>query len=228
MSTVGTTLILGTRKGLLLYTRSGSGFELESVSFIGIPISYAMMDPRSGTLWAAQDHGHWGTKISRSDDRGKTFEEVRAPAYPEGEVLKNAMMPTPPGTPEKPATLKYIWSIAAGGPDQPERMYVGTDPGGLFVSDDRGATWELNRPLWDHPSRLSGNWFGGGRDNAGIHSILVDPRNSKRLLIGVSCAGVFETTDGGDTWSVRNRGLSSSFLPDPVAEVGHDPHLLAQ
>ena len=48
-------------------------------------------------------------------------------------------------------------------------------PGGLFLSEDAGQTWALVRLLWDRPERV--NWFGGGYDWPGIHSIAVDKRN---------------------------------------------------
>jgi photosystem II stability/assembly factor-like uncharacterized protein len=135
----------------------------------------------------------------------------------------------------KPATLLKLWVIAFG---QPGRIYVGTIPGGLFVSEDGGDSFELNRPLWNHESRggdlFAGegsgvtHWFGTpaseGEFAPGIHSIVVDPRNPARVLVAVSTAGVLETTDGGHTWRSRNRGLTMDYLPDPNAEWGHDPH----
>jgi photosystem II stability/assembly factor-like uncharacterized protein len=69
-------------------------------------------------------------------------------------------------------------------------------------------------------------WFGGGRDHPGIHSILFDPKNENRMLVAISCAGVFESLDKGETWAPKNQGLKADFLPDPNAEVGQDPHLL--
>ena len=120
-------------------------------------------------------------------------------------------------------------------------MYVGTIPGGLFVSDDGGESFALNLPLWNHESRGgdlfqgegSGltHWFGtpaseSGEFAPGIHSIAVDPRNPERVLVAVSTAGVLETLDGGKTWRGRNRGLQMDYLPDPNAEWGHDPHYL--
>jgi photosystem II stability/assembly factor-like uncharacterized protein len=221
----GRTLVLGTRKGCLVYERCGDGWQAARSGHDGVPVPYAFVDARTGVLWAALDHGHWGQKLSRSPDLGRSWSEAAVPAYPQGcEVLDRFGE----GDARKriPATLRYLWVLAPGGVDEPARLYAGTEPGGLFVSEDDGASWELVRALWDHPSRLEG-WFGGGRDQAGIHSILVDPRDSRRVLVGVSCAGVFETVDGGATWQVRNRGLRADFLPDPSSEVGQDPHLLA-
>jgi hypothetical protein len=93
----------------------------------------------------------------------------------------------------KDATLLKLWAIAFGAPG---RVYVGTIPGGLFVSQNGGES----------------------------HSIVIDPRNPDRVLVAVSTAGVLETTDGGKTWRSRNKGLQMDYQPDPNAEWGHDPH----
>ncbi|MCZ7645425.1 MAG: glycosyl hydrolase [Planctomycetota bacterium] len=208
-------LILGTRKGTLVLKREGGAFKPMRASHSGIPVPYACVDPRTGTLWATLDHGHWGSKLQRSENGGESWEELTPPAYPEDEELADGTA----------ATLKYLWVLGPGGAGEPKRLYLGTEPGGLFVSDDGGESWELNRGLWEHPSRKQ--WFGGGRDNPGIHSILVDPRDHRRVLVGISCAGVFETADGGATWKPANRGCTADFLPDPTSEVGQDPHFVA-
>jgi photosystem II stability/assembly factor-like uncharacterized protein len=222
MGNAANRLIVGTRKGLFLLNGGGrSGWKISAYALAAAPVPYAFQDERTGTLWASQDHGHWGAKLKRSRDGGKTWEEIEAPKYPKSARIQ----PWTLGGKKVPATLAYIWVIAPGGDDQPERMYLGTEPGGLFRSDDGGATFQLVTGLWNHPSRLE-KWFGGGRDHAGIHSILVDARDSRRVLVGISCAGVFETTDDGKTWAPRNQGLHADFLPDPKAEVGQDPHFV--
>jgi len=215
MSTEHSVLLLGTRKGLLMFERHAGGWRVARTAFHGAPVAYAMEDPRSGTLWASIDHGHWGQKLHRSRDHGVTWEEVTSPKYPEGAELGDG----------KPASLNYLWVLAPGGVDEPGRIYAGTEPGALFVSDDDGDSFSMVESLWNHPSRKT-QWFGGGRDNPGIHSIIVDPRDSSRVRIGISCAGVFETTDRGATWEPRNKGLSATFLPNPDVEVGHDPHFV--
>lgn len=210
------TILLGTRKGLLVLARGKSGWRVKQHAHLGVPVVYAIVDERTRTLWASLDHGHWGCKLSRSSDGGTTWTEVAAPKYPEGAEVKAG----------KPATLKYIWTIQPGHADEHGKLYLGTEPGGLFESRDDGASWELVESLWNHPSRIAGQWMGGGRDDAAIHSVLVDPRDARRVLVGVSCAGVFETTDAGRTWNVRNRGLRADFMPEPAPEVGHDPHFV--
>ena len=208
-------MLLGTRKGVFTLRRSGSTWDVENVALHGIPVPYADLDPRTGTLWATVDHGHWGHKLHRSDDRGATWPETAAPKYPEGAEIK----------PDVPASCRYLWVFAPGHASQPGRLYIGTEPGGLFVSDDDGETWSLNEPLWNVPERPE-HWFGGGRDHAGIHSVVVDPRDADHIFIGISCAGVYETTDGGASWTIRNEGLRADYLPDPNAKVGQDPHLV--
>lgn len=208
-------LFLGTRKGLVVYKKTEENWTHESTSFLGIPVSLSFVDERTNTWWACLDHGHWGVKLHRSKDEGSTWEEIEAPKFEQGEEVKEGVK----------ATVKYIWAFAHGGLDKPGVLYLGTDPGALFKSEDNGDTWGLVRSLWDHPTRTDG-WFGGGRDNPGIHSINVDPRDNDHFYIGISCAGVFETKDGGASWSIANQGLKADYLPDPDAEVGQDPHLV--
>lgn len=209
------TLLLGTRKGFIAYHLKNGNWQSENLSFEGIPVSIAYADPRTGYWWACLDHGHWGVKLHRSKDRGAAWEELTAPAYPEGAEVKEGM----------PAITRYIWAMAHGGQKFQSRLWVGTDPGGLFVSEDEGNSFQLVESLWNHPTRKDG-WFGGGRDQPGIHSVVVDPRNEDHIHIGISCAGVFESIDAGKTWEIRNKGLKAEFLPDPDTQTGHDPHIL--
>lgn len=237
-------ILVGTRKGtFLVHDRNGrwrpslSGHE-------GAGVNYVVRDSNTGTLWAALGHGHWGAKLSRSTDDGESWSDANQIKYPEGARYLGTPAPTEEdveaGFPSKftfkNATVLKLWTIAFG---QPGRIYVGTIPGGLFVSDDGGESFELNRPLWNHDSRGGdlfegdGNghthWFGtpaseGGDFAPGIHSVVVDPRDHDRVLVAISTAGVLETTDGGLSWRSRNNGMLMDYLPDPSAEWGHDPH----
>ena len=212
MKTPNNTLLLSTRKGLIVYKRARKTWQYEAVHFRGIPVSLTFTDSRNGTWWACLDHGHWGVKLHRSEDCGGSWEEVPSPQFPDGAEIK-------PGV---PATVQYLWAMAGTGSG---RLLLGTIPGGLFQSRDNGGHFELVKSLWGHPSRPDG-WFGGGYDHPGIHSIVVDPRDPDHLHICISVAGVFESRDGGQTWTARNKGLRADFLPDPHAEIGHDPHLM--
>jgi photosystem II stability/assembly factor-like uncharacterized protein len=65
-------------------------------------------------------------------------------------------------------------------------------------------------------------WFGGGMDLPGIHSICVDPRDSKCVALGVSCGGVWVTRDAGESWACKATGMWAAYMPP---ERRNDPHI---
>lgn len=206
-------LLVGTSKGLVVIDVEKTTLLISKVHFPGLPVSTVYCDPRNNRWWVSLGHRHWGEKLYRSDDLGKTWNPVDTPSYKGFDYR-----------PGKPATLKKIWTIQQAGPDQPNALWLGTEPGGLFYSSD-GRHFELNQGLWEHPSRQDENqWFGTGKDFPFIHSILIDPSDSNHIYVGISCAGVFESTDGGVNWAPRNKGLEAFYLPNASVEVGHDPH----
>lgn len=217
---------VATRKGLFTLERTGAGWGIARTSFLGDNCTLAVTDPRSGHLFATLNHGHFGVKMHRSPDAGATWQEIAAPAYPEkpaGHVPKAPVEGTPADW-----ALKLVWAIQPGGADEPGVLWCGTMPGGLFRSTDDGDSWAINRPLWDDPRREA--WFGGGADYPGIHSICVDPRDSRHVMIGVSCGGAWRTRDGGATWDLAGTGMRAEFMPPERAFEPNvqDPHLLVQ
>jgi photosystem II stability/assembly factor-like uncharacterized protein len=217
---------VSTRKGLFTLERGSAGWSIVRTSFLGDNCTLAMHDPRNGELIAALNHGHFGIKMHRSRDGGATWNEIATPKYPE--KPENYVPKTP--VEGKPAdwSLKLVWSLAPGGLNEAGVLWCGTLPGGLFKSEDGGESWSLNRPLWDDPLREQ--WFGGGADHPGIHSICVDPRDAKRVTLGISCGGVWNTEDGGQTWHVTGHGMRAEYVPperqwEPNVQ---DPHMLAQ
>jgi hypothetical protein len=217
------TLLISTRKGLFRVVRRHGKWDIERVDFLGDNVSLTLTDPRSGRHYAALDHGHFGVKLHRSTATG--WEEITAPVYPpkpEG-LEENDMW----GRPLVWSTAR-IWALTAGGSDEPGVIWCGTQPGGLFRSTNHGESWEMIRSLWDHPKRKM--WMGGGADLPGVHTILVDPRNSKRVWIAVSTGGIWFTEDAGASWAQRGEGMRADHVPpemthDPVAQ---DVHCLAQ
>jgi hypothetical protein len=210
---------LSTRKGLFELERGSAGWTVGARHFLGEPVSIALADRRDGALYAALNLGHFGVKLHRKDAGSDGWTEIAAPAYP----LK-------PDDSLDPVEWKnkLIWSLEAGGDDEPGVLWAGTLPGGLFKSRDRGASWELVRALWDVPQRSE--WFGGGYDVPGIHSICVDPRDSRHVLVGVSCGGVWRTEDGGASWRVSATGMRADYMPPELNEneAVQDPHRIAR
>ncbi len=211
------TALIATAKGLVVYDfPDNKKPELRGLHFVGFSVNMVYVDERHDRWWAGVSHKHWGQKLHYSDDFGQSWQETSLPSY-KGKELPDGNQ----------AKLKQIWCMSHGGADKPDVLWLGTEPGGLFKSEDGGATFQLCRPLWEHPSRQrQEQWFGAGSDHPFIHSIEIDPRNSEHLYIAVSCAGVFKTTDGGASWDARNNGLVATYLPNPNVEVGHDPHRL--
>lgn len=202
-------IFVATKKGLFTAEQgTGGRWAITKTAFLGDNLPMVLSDRRDGSAYVAIEHGHFGTKMHRSRDGGQTWEECAVPAYP----------PQPEGQEERdiwgrpiPWKLVKIWALEPGTPDQPGILWCGTIPGGLFRSNDSGSSWEMIRPLWDHPRRKE--WVGGGADLPGIHSICVHPHDGQRVSVGVSCGGVWETRDGGTTWACRAEGMRADYMP---------------
>ena len=200
-------LLVSTRKGLFALERDNGAWQIARSAFLGDNVAQALADPRDGSWYAALDLGHFGAKLQRSTDQGRSWNECAVPAYAEGDTVN-----TGDGKPSQPATLKLIWSLEAGGADEPGRLWAGTIPGGLFRSDDHGASWQIVRSLWQHAE--GGEWFGGGYDWPGLHSICVDPRDPRCLRVAVSTGGVWRSDDGGDNWTQTAGGMFAAYMPE--------------
>jgi hypothetical protein len=218
-----TTLLVGTRKGLFVVENK----QIKSHHFQGEPLSQVLMDARSNTWLVALNLGHFGIKLHKSMNQGRTWTALAAPAFPTKPVSGDASFADYKDD-LTPWSVELIWSLATGGEDEPNTLWAGCIPAGLFKSTDGGQSWALNMPLWRDPRRQK--WFGGGYDHAGIHSIVVDPRNSKHVTLGISCGGVWQTRDGGDSWLLTAAGMKSDYTPPDMAEDQNtqDPHCLVQ
>jgi len=224
---MATRCYVATRKGLFTIDRGPSKWAVSHAAFVGDNVTLVMNDPRNGDLFAALNHGHFGIKLHRSRDGGETWPEIAVPAYP----------PMPEGYTPKPHpftgkaiewALKLIWGLAPGGTNEKGVIWCGTMPGGLFKSENSGETWDLVRSLWDHPKRE--DWGPNGAEHPGIHSICVDPRDTRHVSIGVSTGGVWITRDSGKSWTQTGQGMRAEYFPpeqiyDPNVQ---DVHCLVQ
>lgn len=198
-------LYVGTRKGLFVLD---GGRIAGMPHFLGDPVTAVL--PHGNELYAALNLGHFGVKLRRSSDGGERWDEIASPVYP----------PQPSAEEKTPWKLVQVWVLEGAG----DSLWAGTIPGGLFRSSDRGASWSLVNELWNRPERAE--WFGGGYDHPGIHSVCIDPRDARRLTVGISCGGVWQTRDGGASWSLAASGMRAEYMPPEIRDNPNvqDPH----
>jgi photosystem II stability/assembly factor-like uncharacterized protein len=189
-----TELLLATKKGLfVLEGDSGGLFSVRGRAFAGESVEYALRDPRSGRVLASVTSPFYGPKIWFTDDPAGEWVQAEGVALPEGGE----------------EALERIWVIVPG--EAEGMLYAGGDPGVLFESRDGGASWQLNRALWEHPTRPSWEPGGGGLC---LHSIVPWPGEPDRLALAMSAVGVWLTDDGGASWRQGNEGLVARYLPE--------------
>lgn len=199
-----------TRKGLFELRRRAGSWHIGRVSFLGEPVSMLLPPQPDGRMLAALNLGHFGVKLHASDDAGASWHEVAAPAYP----------PQPDGAAGPAWTLQLLWSLeAAHG-----TVWAGTLPGGLFRSADFGQSWRLVDRLWNRAERAE--WFGGGYDAPGVHSICPHPQRADEVLVGISCGGVWVSDDDGIGWRLQADGMRAAYMPPEQADNPNtqDPH----
>lgn len=201
---------ISTRKGLFIWERSKNGWAIARTAFLGDPVSISHYDRANQHLYAALNLGHFGVKLHRSKDFGRTWTEVAVPKFEAA------------GDDPKAPTLKMIWALESSGDGR--GLWAGTIPGALFYSGDHGASWEINRALWNDPARSK--WVGGGYDESGLHSICVHPQDPKKLLLAISTGGVWKSHDAGKSWTLSSNGLRAAYLPpdqayDPIMQDAH-------
>lgn len=206
-------LLVGTTKGAFILRSNAQRkrWEMGGPYFHGHTVYALAYDGRADRhrIWASTQ-SYWGTLLRSSDDFGKSWTNpqqspVRFPA-------------------DTGVSLKNIWQIALGRPEEPDVLYCGVEPAALFESRDAGETWSLVRGLFDHPHRP--RWVPG---NGGLtlHTVVLDPTDNQRMYVAVSSGGVYRTTDGGQTWTAQNQGIRAIFMPDKYPEFGQCVHKMA-
>ncbi|MFC4537052.1 WD40/YVTN/BNR-like repeat-containing protein [Sphaerisporangium dianthi] len=207
-------LALGTAKGLFLARSDDerASWEVSGPHFPMTGVYSVCIDKRRTVprLLAGVTSSHYGPSVGYSDDLGASWHE---PDHP------------PVAFPKDTSTaLERVWQLVPD-PFRPERVYAGTQPSALFVSDDGGVTFEMVRSLWDHPHRPE---WGAGFGGQAIHTILPHPDDPSSLLVAMSTGGVYRSADGGASWAPANSGIQAPYMPDPFPEFGQCVHKVAR
>ena len=162
----------------------------------------------AGPIYATDGSGN----VTRSTDHGVTWTPS---GFPSGGIL--TADPTQPGTlygtggtPSKSIDFGQTWNPISGGLPtgasvhrigicavDPSRIYAALESGGVFTSNDGGATW-TNGTL----TQVSGFVAGA------------DPFDPQRGLFSGFLSGTFRTADGGMTWARSDHGI-----PAPVRSL---------
>jgi hypothetical protein len=243
----GVRVLVGTRKGAFILTADGKRqrWDVSGPLFSGWEIYHVKGSPVDpNRLYASQTSGWFGQIIQRSDDGGKTWHQPGTPpgeptttpqGFPKGESNKFVYDTSPEtGKPltthqwydgtQHPWEFKRVWHLEPA-LDDPDVVYAGVEDAALFRTTDGGKSWHELAGLRGHGT---GSRWAPGAGGMGLHTILLDPSDPRRLFVAISAAGCFRTDDGGRTWKPINRGLHSQYIPDPTAEVGHCVHRIAQ
>ena len=154
-----------------------------------------------GVVWAGTQPG----AVFRSEDRGETFELVRG-------------LWDHPHRPD--------WAAGFGGqafhtllphPGDPDRLLAAISTGGVYRTEDGGATWEASN------TGVKAEFFPGERNypefGQCVHKVARDCEDPDRLFLQ-NHGGVYRSDDGGRSWQDIAPGLPSEF---GFAVVAH-PH----
>jgi hypothetical protein len=219
-------LLLGTIKGgFVLGGNAGRRrWEMTPPHFLGSRVHDFRLDPRDGrTLLLCSTGGHLGPTIYRSSNGGRRWTEAKRP--PQFAKLPKGKRPGRATASKGQAVKLNLW-LTPGHESEPGAWYCGTSPQGIFRSTDGGDTWRGVAGFNDGLDYR--NWTGGGKnetpDGAFLHSICVDPRDKRHMLLSLSIGGTFETRDQGRKWTPLNQGVAADFQPKKDPEYGHDPH----
>ncbi len=149
----------------------------------------------AGVLYA----GTQPAGLFRSDDAGESWQAVEAfAAAPEASAW---CIPVEPPLPGRARALVVDR-------DDPRRLWVGVEVGGIMRSSDAGATWNLDLP----------------GDNPDLHMLFAHPEDPNVLFASTGYgrldgiaemvegnAGVFRSDDGGASWRYVWSGITPRY-----------------
>ena len=206
---------IATRKGLFELRRDGAGWRIERISFLGEPVSMLLPPQDDARMLAALNLGHFGVKLHASDDAGANWHEVATPTYPDAARRCRR------------AGLEAGADLVAGGARM-ARSGPARCRAGCSARATSAQSWQLVESLWQRPERAE--WFGGGYDVPGIHSICPHPQRAGEVLAGISCGGVWVSRDDGADWALQADGMRAAYMPPEQADSPNtqDPHRIVR
>jgi photosystem II stability/assembly factor-like uncharacterized protein len=166
-------VLVGTAEGVAKIARVEGGWRVVDESLLDKHISAILIEPKSGAIFAG---AYRDGSLYASFDSGRTWE------------LQDAGL-----------TETDIFSLEATEVDGTVRLFCGTEPARLFVSDDLGENWSERPGLRDVPT--VDKWsFPGPPHVAHAKHITFDPRDARRMYVSIEVGGLLVSEDGGEAW----------------------------
>jgi photosystem II stability/assembly factor-like uncharacterized protein len=184
-------LWVGTKDGVVLFELEDRGnWRLAHRALRGLHISSIIFDGESGVIFAGAFFG----SVHASEDGGKSWERR-----------------------DNGLTVHDVYSLAASAVDGRVRLYAGTQPAHLFVSEDLGLHWSELPTMRSVPS--TAQWsFPAPPHIAHTKFITFDPYDSKTIYACIEQGAFLKSTDQGDTWKELN---TVGLLADKNRPVEH-------
>jgi photosystem II stability/assembly factor-like uncharacterized protein len=165
-------VLVGTKEGVAIIAREGSGWKLAHRALTDKHISAIIIEPESGLTFAGAFHG----SIHASPDGGRTWE-------PRANGLSEA----------------NVYSLASARINGHTRLFAGTEPAHLFISDDLGRHWSEIPSLRSVPSVPK--WSFPAPPHIGhVKHINFEPQNPTTMYASVEVGGLLKSTDAGEHW----------------------------
>ena len=99
---------------------------------------------------------------------------------------------------------KNVWSLAQS--PASDRIYAGTEPANLFVSDDGGDTWQHLPAIRDLPGTK--DWFFPKPPHvAHVRGITISPIDPDEVYCAIEDGWIIRSRDGGQTWAELRDGV---------------------
>jgi photosystem II stability/assembly factor-like uncharacterized protein len=172
-------------------------------------VYHAVHDASTGVIYAAAASEWHGSAVWRSADLGETWAlSSEGLSYDADGARK----------------VSKVSTLAA----RDGRLLAGVEMPGIFESADGGESWSLLTILagqpgsegWDDPKNQPPG-------HLGLSAIMLDLEESSRFWAVVQGVGLFETGDGGESWTPRNKGLRADW-PREHEDVGFCVHKLVR
>ncbi len=168
-----TTVLVGTVDGVARIERNGAGWSVTERTLRDHHIHALLLETESDTWFAGVQRGG----IFASTDGGSTWERRDAGV-----------------------TEDNIYSLSKATIDGKVRLFAGTEPAKLFVSDDLGASW-AEKPHFRDDVDTSEWTFPGEPHIAHLKHINFAPGNPHTIVGSVEVGGLFRSTDDGESWA---------------------------